>query len=263
MTLNRFLSAKLEEMQKKNPRFSMRALAQKAGISPGRLNEIFHERRPLSDHYSNRISYGLSLTQEEQVTLSSFVTVRAKRMNFQKVLENQELRLITSWEPYAILNLMKTDDFESSTEWIAKRLALSVEKTEECLNLLEAQGVIKMKNGRWLRIPSQLTTTSEIPSSAIVEGHIANLRKSEEALRTVPMEKRHFGTITMPINVAKIEEAKQMLTQFRRKMCLLLEDGPKTEVYNLSMYLYPLTDVNDRDFESPSVIASQIDSSTT
>lgn len=256
MTLNHFLSQKLEELQKKNPRFSMRALAQKAGISPGRLNEIFHERRPLSDHYSNRISYGLSLSQEEQITLSSFVTVRAKRMNFQKVLENQELRLITSWEPYAILNLIKTDDFESSTEWIAKRLALSLEKTEECMNLLESQGVIKMKNGRWVRIPAQLTTTTEIPSSAIVEHHVAALRKSEEALRSVSPAKRHFGNITMPINVNKIEEAKQMLTQFRRKMCLLLEDGPKTEVYNLSMQLYPLTDVNGREANLESEVAT-------
>ncbi len=252
MTLNRFLSAKLEEMQKKNPRFSMRALAQKAGVSPGRLNEILHERRPLSDHYCNRIAYGLSLSQEEQVVLSSFVTVRAKRVTFQKVLKNQELDLIKSWEPYAILNLMKTEDFESSTEWIAKRLALSVEQTDHWLNLLESQGVLKMKNGRWVRIPAQLTTTTDIPSSAIVEAHVANLKKAQEALQTVSPAKRHYGNITIPINVAKIEEAKQMLTQFRRKMALLLEDGPKTEVYNLSMQFYPLTDVNERDADSSS-----------
>jgi DNA-binding Lrp family transcriptional regulator len=247
MTLNHFLSQKLDELQKKNPRFSMRALAQKAGISPGRLNEIFHERRPLSDHYSNRIAYGLSLSQEEQVALSGFVTVRAKRMNFQKVLENQELRLITSWEPYALLNLMKTDDFESSTEWIAKRLALPIEKIEECLKLLEAQGIIKMKHGRWLRIPEQMTTTADIPSSAIVEGHLANLKKATDALFKVSADKRNYATMTMPINVSKIEEAKQLMTQFRRKLCLLLEEGPKTEVYNISMQLYPLTDIDSRE----------------
>ncbi|WP_413558530.1 DUF4423 domain-containing protein [Bdellovibrio sp. HCB209] len=250
MTLNLFLSNKLEEMQKKNPRFSMRALAQKAGISPGRLNEIFHERRPLSDHYSNRISYGLSLSQEEQATLASFVTVRAKRMNAQKVLEEQELRMITSWEPYALLNLMKTDDFESSSEWMAKRLALPVEKIEECISLLESLKIIKMKNDRWLRVPEQFTTTTDIPRSAIVQGHVANLKKSEDVLVTVPPTKRNFTTITMPINVSKFEEAKQLITQFRRKLCLLLEDGPKTEVYNLSIQLYPLTDVTDKEFPS-------------
>ncbi|WP_413582507.1 DUF4423 domain-containing protein [Bdellovibrio sp. HCB288] len=250
MTLNKFLSAKLEEMQKKNARFSMRALAQKAGISPGRLNEIFHERRPLSDHYSNKISYGLNLTQEEQAVLSGFVSVRAKRMTSQKILEEQEMRMVTSWEPYAILNLMKTDDFDSSTPWMAKRLALSEEKIDECLQLLESLKIIKKKNDRWLRVPEQFTTTTDIPRSVIVEGHAANLRKTTEVLYSVPPTKRNFTTITMPINVEKFEEAKQVITQFRRKLCLLLEDGPKTQVYNLSIQLYPLTDVSESQSET-------------
>ncbi|WP_413575736.1 DUF4423 domain-containing protein [Bdellovibrio sp. HCB290] len=232
-------------MQKKNARFSMRALAQKAGISPGRLNEIFHERRPLSNHYSEKIAYGLSLSQEDQATLAGFISVRAKRLNFQKVLEEQELRVITTWEPYAILNLMKTDDFDSSPEWIAKRLALSVENVEECLELLQSLQIIKMKNGRWQRLPQQFTTTTDIPSSALREGQCAVLRKAQDSLQRVPLSKRNFTTITIPTNVEKIEEAKQLITHFRHKIALLLEDGPKTQVYNLSIQLYPLTDVSE------------------
>ncbi|WP_413585221.1 DUF4423 domain-containing protein [Bdellovibrio sp. HCB274] len=239
------MSAKLEDMQKKNARFSMRALAQKAGISPGRLNEIFHERRPLSNHYSEKIAYGLSLSQEDQATLSGFISVRAKRLSFQKVLEEQELRVITTWEPYAILNLMKTDDFDSSTEWIAKRLALSNEKVAECLELLQSLQIIKMKNGRWQRLPQQFTTTTDIPRAAIVQGHCAVLGKAQNALLTVPPAKRNFTNITIPTNVEKIEEAKQLITQFRHKIAMLLEDGPKTQVYNLSVQLYPLTDVSE------------------
>jgi uncharacterized protein (TIGR02147 family) len=243
MTLNSFLSQKLEDVQKKNPRFSMRALAQKAGISPGRLNEIFHGRRPLSDHYLNKITYGLGLNHNDAATLAKFVSVRAKRMNSQKVLQQQELQMVTDWVPYAILNLMKTEDFESTPEWMAKRLALPVEQVQTCLDLLMSLKIIKWKNERLTRVPEQFTTTADIPSSAIIQGLSAHLNKATDVLANTPPPVRSYTTITMPTNVEKLEEAKQLIHQFRRKLCLLLEDGPKTEVYSLNIQLYPLTEL--------------------
>ena len=55
------------------------------------------------------------------------------------------------------------------------------------------------------------------------------------------MDERDFSGITMAINVEKLDEAKEMIRAFRRKLCKFLETGKKTEVYTLRVQLFPKT----------------------
>lgn len=236
-----FLKEKLNQIQKKNPQFSLRSLASKAGIGPGALSELINGRRQLSDFYAEKLAQSLNLNPEEKRILFSFVGTRSRKFSKQKVLAENELQLITGWEHYAILNLMKTEDFQSSTEWIAARLGLTEGRVQQCLEILSSLHMIYRHGEEWIRNHNSLTTTREIPSRALVEAHKRDLLKAIEVLESTTPNVRSFTSVTMPVNVEKIAEAKELIREFRRKLCHLLEQGSKSEVYNLNIQLFPMT----------------------
>lgn len=244
--LSTFLSKKHEEIRSRNPRFSLRSFAAKIGISAGALASLIKGERLLSDSYAERIASALTLSPEERSFLFSQVRTRSRRFTKQKVLVEDELQMMTDWENYAILNLMKTDGFRSDTAWIAHRLALSEERVKRSLQLMMNLKIITWKQGSWVRNHASFTTTCEVPSKALVEAHKKDLLKAIDILQTTPPEFRSFTSVTMPISVAKISEAKELIRKFRRNLCLLMEAGSKDEVYNLNIQLYPVTDISVR-----------------
>lgn len=244
--LNTFLKQKHAEIRVRNPRFSMRSFAAKLGMSAGALLGLMKGERLLSDSYAERIATSLNLSPEDRSFLFSLVRTRSRRFTKQKVLLEDDLKMITEWENYAILNLMKTDGFCSDTAWIAKRLALPEERVTRSLQLMKDLEIISWKQGGWVRSHPSFTTTREIPSKALVEAHKKDLLKAIDILQTTPPELRSFTSVTMPINMAKISEAKELIKKFRRNLCLLMESGPKEEVYNLNIQLYPVTNVSQK-----------------
>lgn len=240
-TLEGLLKKKLKEIQTKNSRFSLRSLAVKIGISPGALADLINGKRLLSDFYAEKIATNLSLNKEERKALLSCVATQSRKFAKQKVLTENEFSMITDWENYAILNLMKTKDFQSDPAWISKRLAISEARVKKSLGLMMRLGIVFFRNGEWQRNHNSITTTKEIPSRALVEAHKKDLLKAIEVLEKTPVTNRSFTSVTMPINTAKIEDARKLIRKFRRNLCLLMESGPKDEVYNLNIQLYPVT----------------------
>jgi uncharacterized protein (TIGR02147 family) len=232
---------KLEEMQQKNPRLSLRALARKLGISPGCLTELMQGKRPLSEFYASKVVLGLEMGPEERNQVFSLITTRSRKFDAQKVIAEKELELLKSWEHFAVLNLIRTKDFQPEPAWIAERLSISPEKAEESLELLLTLGFVKRKGNSLARSVGSLTTTHDIPSQELVNAHIGDLKKAISVLQETPPKVRDYSSITMAINPEQIDEAKKLIKDFRKKLAMLVERGDKTEVYNLNIQFFPLT----------------------
>ncbi|MNL56718.1 hypothetical protein D3C87_1802300 [compost metagenome] len=86
-----------------------------------------------------------------------------------------------------------------------------------------------------------MDSEKDIPSSAIREFHSQHLKKASEVLQTAPVEKRDFTTMTIPVNVKHLKKAKKYIADFQDRMALLLSEGDTTEVYDLTIQLFPLT----------------------
>ncbi|MBS1970927.1 MAG: TIGR02147 family protein [Bdellovibrionales bacterium] len=241
------LKKKLKDIQTKNTRFSMRSLAAKIGISPGALGDLMKGKRALSDFYAEKIAAGLHLKEEERKALFAAVTTRSRKFGKQKILAENEFSMITDWENYAILNLMKTKDFRSDVAWIAERLAIPESQVKKSVKVMMDLDLIISRQGEWIRNHNSISTTREIPSRYIVEAHKKDLLKAIEMLEKTPLSARSYTSITMPINTAKIEEARKLIRKFRRNLCLLMETGPKDEVYNLNIQLYPVTKLQSNE----------------
>jgi hypothetical protein len=240
-SLGAFLQEKMSEFKGKNPRFSLRSFAAKVDISPGAFAELLHDKRPLSDLYAEKIITGLKLSASERELVYSFVSTKTRRMARQRILSEEELQLISSWEHYAILNLMKTSDFKSDPAWVADRLGLEVNAVKKHFQLLLQLGLIEVRRGRWVRLYESINTTQEIPSKALVRAHKQDLLKAIRVLQRTPPSVRSFTSTTMPISIDKLDQAKKLISKFHRQLCALLERGDKGEVYNLNVQLFPLT----------------------
>ncbi|MFS4458611.1 TIGR02147 family protein [Bdellovibrio sp. HCB2-146] len=241
-----FISSKFEELRKRNPRLSLRAVARKAGISAGRFSEIIAGKRKLSSYYADKIADAMRLSQNERNELFSYVETSSRKKLSSRVLQEREIAMITGWENYAILSLMKTQDFRSESEWIADRLGITKSQVEKSLGTMESLGIIKKNSLGYVRTSESFQTMSEIPSRHLRQVHHNELAKALEVMENTPVSVRSFSSATMPVNLNRLAEAKKMILEFQNSLMQFLEQGEKTEVYNFNMQLFPLTDVRKK-----------------
>lgn len=236
-----FITSKIEVLKKKNPRVSLRALSQKAGISSGRFSEILKGKRKLSPYYAEKIAHALKLSQQERNYLFTLAPASARKKPSLRVLHEQEVAFVTAWENYAILSLMKTADFQPECLWISQRLDISQARIEKCLNLMISLGLIRKTTAGLVRASESIQTVTDIPSRYLRQAHRSEIDKALNVLETTSVNIRSFTSATMAINPKKIISAKKMIQEFQERLARHLEQGEKTEVYNLNIQLFPLT----------------------
>lgn len=237
-----FLNSQLDKLRQQKPGFSLRSMALLVGIPAGRLSELINGKRALSDYYADKMTEALKLSDNEKNQLYSFVSTNSRKTLSHREMQESEMALLSSWEYYAILNLTQVADFNSAPSWIAHRLGLPEEQVKNSLTVLEDLELIeRSKDGTIKRTFRRITTTVDIPSQALRDSLKADLQKAITVIDEVSPELRDYSSITMPINTTHISKAKKLIESFQDRMSLLLEDGHKTEVYNLSIQLFPMT----------------------
>jgi uncharacterized protein (TIGR02147 family) len=72
------------------------------------------------------------------------------------------------------------------------------------------------------------------------------LEKAIHSLDNVPVAYRDQTSMTMAIDTDRLAEAKERIKQFRRDLARFLSRGEKrNQVYHLSLYLYPVSQIED------------------
>lgn len=238
-----FLKAQLRSRQLKNKNYSLRAYARDLNIGPGRLSDILNGKITIGDRVLKKISENLKLSPAEKCQLDNiFLRQKTNKKtigNFMRRLSDEEYALIAEPRHYYILALLETSKHKHSVEWIARRLDISVGETNAMLERLVAMGMIqKDKKGKLRTSPGGITTTHDIPSKVIRDSHRAVIQESLKSLEKDPVDSRDFSSITMAANPENIKEAKRLTREYRRRLCKLMETGPKSEVYTLNIQLF-------------------------
>lgn len=202
-------------------------------------------KKNLTPKQAAKIIEKLNLTEQESLDLIR--EMHPKLAQFEKpadqsqVLSDDEFRLISSWEHFAILSLSKIKTNQATSRWIANALAIDVEAAEAALQRLIRMGLLKVEAGTFRQTTRPLTTATDIPSRAIRDYHQQNLMIASRKLESVPVEERYFGSITMAVNPRKLSKAKKMIEEMKQKVCDELETANPSEVYTLAFQLFPLT----------------------
>lgn len=160
-------------------------------------------------------------------------------------LVHDHFQMISDWYHFAILELVTTATFRAEIKWIARVLGISVAETRAAVARLERLGFLKIDaKAGWQLIGPKDTTTlgTELTSAALRKMQKQILEKAIIAVDEVPAHQRDQSAMTMAIDSARLPEAKERITKFRRELSRFLESGAtRDHVYQLSISLFPLT----------------------
>jgi len=95
--------------------------------------------------------------------------------------------------------------------------------------------------GVLLPVSKSVRTSDDIVDLSLRKCYEENLDLAKNALNEREIDERDFSTITMAIDPAKMSIAKERIRRFQDELSDLMETGNRSEVYRLSMQLFPLT----------------------
>lgn len=252
-----WLRRELAERKQRNPRYSLRAFARDAKLSPAFLSEVMRGRKSIEEPRAHRL--GTELGWSEAKTRHFATLVRYNNSDNARIkasLENEiadherhnvevaELshdlfRFIADWYHVAILELVHLEDFRPSVDWVAKRLGISVATARAAVARLQRLELLVERDGKWIK-PLGNSRTADRPSAAIRSFHLQMLEKARRAIEGHPEPSRKIGGCTMVIDPDKLDEANRRITEFRRDLMAFLESGKRTALFHFSTQLFRL-----------------------
>lgn len=241
--VRRVLITELLQAQARNPNYSMRAYARRLGLPQSALSEIISAKRKITAQYAKKIVQALDLSPQTQAQL---LASSESDLGFRS-LDMDTFHLIADWQYFAILSLAETEDFQSSAEWIARRLGISEKAATQALDTLKRLGLVNVhpRTQEIVVTGDQFVAISEVAEPAMKKAARQDLELAEAALNKTKFEQRDFTAMTLCFDPARMDEAKELIKKFRRSFSKTMESKRKTEVYKLSIQLFPLTERKD------------------
>lgn len=249
------LREKLSSRQRKNPAYSLRSFAKDLEIDSSNLSAILQNKRALPHKRADLVAKKLKLPPKEftlfvastlrkQMTIDS-IQVASDLKNY--MMDDKYFKIISEWEYYAFLQLLRVKDFKPDMDWIAKRLGVGEPRVHQVIRHLLDLGFIKEETKKgYVRTTPSLETSDGVESEALQASHRDSLEYAKVKLDTVPVELRDFSSVTLSINTQKIPQAKAIIREFQEKLHALLSSGTQDEVYQFNCQLFPLTKGSDK-----------------
>lgn len=245
-----WLLSEWEQRQLSNSQFSLRAYARYINIDRTTISAVLAGKRKLSYKNALKIASKFALSDNEKTELlqsiqSEYITNYAPQNEILQ-LEEEKFRVMADWYHSAILCLANLTNNSSDPKWIAERIGISESKASSALQRLVSLKLLTTSKGKLIPVSTKLLSVhSEKPSLALRRHHKQNLNLAEDSLDHIPNSLKDISFITVPANPKQMEECRKVITNFRRKMKSLLQSGESSEVYTLSIQLFPVTKVKD------------------
>ncbi len=249
------------ELKVKNPKASVRSFARQLKMPAGTISLVLLGKRKVSYKLAIKLSNALSfdpieLSRVEKsfkksphspsgktASADSPVSAHEKFKPENLRLSADQFQVVKDWHHFAILNLILTDDFQESNEWIAGRLNLKVDQVAASLERMERLGLtVRSKEGRLKRKHLQLRTTDEVQSLSLQYSHYQSLDLAKEALEKLEVSERDFTWLTLPVDFTRLSEMKMKVREFQDQF--IKEFGQEkgaNEVARMCVQIFPLS----------------------
>ncbi len=241
------LLEELGQRQRKNASYSLRAFARTLGVQPPTLSAVLAGKRGLPRRSAPQLASKLGLRPLERERFLRSVqgieaeTAAAKPTHL--LNEEQHYKILAEWEHYAVFYLLKTKGSKSDPHWIARRLGISTFRAREVLDRLESVGMVRRGSKGLECAVGDLRTTEDIVSQALRDAHHEELTIAAKKLAVVPPLLRDFSSVSIVTSRDRLADAKALIREFRKRFADLIETDDGTEIYQLCLQLFPLTEV--------------------
>lgn len=245
------LTKEFAARQRRNKHYSLRSFARDLDIHPGTLSGVIAGNRCLPRTAVAKVAKALSLSPVATRKLAgqSNLPNEASQTERQKLEDNERyFEIISEWEHFAVLSLMDTNDFQTDTEWISQRLAIGPIRTQVIIQRLLDAGFIAInaKTGKWTKAFPRFSTTDGVRSQALRKAHLDELDIAKEKLLTTDLELRDYSSMTMACHPKNLPALRELIRRFRKEAEFLAEEDSPSEVYQLCVQLFPLTEIENR-----------------
>lgn len=255
LAIQNLLRSHLLAAQSKNPKFSLRSYSRKVGIHAGALSSIINGKRNVSKSLAEKITRKLLIDPQHRNEILSLFPDKRKYRNTVEMkeesgtsyleIEASTFKLMAEWEHFAVLSLIKTHDFKKDPAWIGERLGISKFRANEVIDRLVELGFLKETvDGELVRVHANIRSSDDTVNLSVRKSHEENLELARESLSRDHILSRDFTTLTMAVDPAKMTVAKEMIRKFQDDLSEVMETGDITEVYRLSIQLFPLTKIS-------------------
>lgn len=229
-----------------NPAYSLRAFARSLGMDSSTVSALLSGKRPITLKTAMKLIEGLQISDPNEAqallveTLANTAPAAKAKVAYTE-LGLQTAEAIASWQHFAILALLELKNFTATDRAISERLNIPLPIARECLERLERLNLIKKEKIGWHLTGRNMSTPDQVPSGSLREGHRQNILKALDSLAEDPVEIRDISGITMAVSTARLEGARKMIQEFRRRLAAYMEGGKRDAVYRLNIQLIPLT----------------------
>lgn len=236
------LNQKFLELKSKNPRLSHRFFAQKIGLSSGALSEILKGKRVVSQKLAAKIAARLSL---DPVDTANFVGHSLVPANETKDIEylrlqDDQFHLISEWQHFAILNLIKSDQCVHRPTWLALQLNLSLKIVQDAIDRLIRLEMIVYEKKKYRRTQNHLQTSDNILNLSIQKSNIQDLEMIQNHLGTMKVEERDLTSLTLLLDPQKMPQFKRWIRRAQDQFALKYETTQSATAFRLTVALFPL-----------------------
>jgi hypothetical protein len=236
---------------RKNPAYSLRAFAKYLEIDQSFLSKLLRGQRSITKELSEAVGPKLGLKPAQVQAL--FATGTSSIPGFLS-LTDDEFELLSEWHHFAILELIKTNDFDPNPHKIAQRIGVHVEEVRSALERLQRLNFIQIsESGIKLLAPSNTWSNSKKTSIARKRFQKSLIEKSLSAIDHIPFELRDNGSLTVAVSKNRIPEFKQKLKEVRQDLANYLQPNGENdldEVYQLTISFFPLTQIKKESGDS-------------
>jgi len=234
---------------RKNSAYSLRAFAQFLEVDPSLLSKLLRGQRAISNENALRFAGKLGIKPSELKGLmkEKKVTSKAPLKDFNQLTDDQ-FAFLSDWYHFAIIELVKTKSFIPDEKFIAKRLNIHIAEARTAVERLcrmnfieitEVGWIIKEANNTWYN--GKMTNEPR----RLLQRQLTE--KSLQALDRVAFSERDHSSLTVAVSKERMPEFKEILTEFRRSLNHFFQESDECdEVYQLTVALFPLTEINKK-----------------
>ncbi len=260
---HKVIKSSFERVQRQNPKFSIRALATKLGISHVFLLKVLKGQAAIPDKKIPALIKALSLDELSQLDLrealvydaikeklDSFPGLSSKKKLIAETYEEYPSKffsVLDHWYDLAVLDLLTCNIDDKSSLALAKKLGLTTLEIETSLEKSSKLGLARYKNGSWEKTETSIRFPTTTPSDVTRRYYEQVLNKVREELKRASPEnyaKRSITNISIAVDPEKIPEAKKKIQQAIYEIVQDLTVGDPKEVYHLTTCLVPVSDRN-------------------
>lgn len=252
----------LRRKQQSNPKYSLRSFARDLKVSPAFASRLMNGKQEIPIARLARIAQILDMDElalkdlKKAITLSFMDSLGLKARDFglsqahlsgfsDKPSSAKAMTVLDPWFNLAIMDLTTCEEFLAEPSWIARRLGIKKEDAARSLDFLKSNGWIELRDGQYskteqqIRLPTRqsLSIVRGFHKSMLEKGIQEMYRKTDEA----SFRDRLITSSTVAVNRANLPAAKERMAELQIELAEILRDGPCTEVYDLSLLLFPLS----------------------